>query len=286
MKQTLEIVVRPAVAADREAIFAVEAKATPGLRYVPHVFDQFLQDERGAFLVAEMAGEVVACGKFTVVPDGSAWLETLRVLPERQGLGIGKRFYEAFFAIARREGVSTMRMYTGTKNVVSKGLAEHFGFQLAETFHEVRLSLPHHAPDADDLAFQPITDSTEAVALLSAHRAAWQDFLVMNRTFYKVTPALCTALAAAGQVYAEPTSDSVIALGARFMPEQTLHIGLFGGDAGRCLQFALQKGLALGVPQINCVFPMSAEKTAQQLATAGFDFTAELIVMEVTNLTT
>ena len=34
---------------DKEAVMAVEAKSTPGLRYVPHVFDIFRSDERGEF---------------------------------------------------------------------------------------------------------------------------------------------------------------------------------------------------------------------------------------------
>ncbi len=281
MTMSSTITVRRALPTDRAAISEVEAKSTPGLRYVPQVFAQFVEDTRGEFLIAEMAGEVVACGKFTVVPDGSAWLETLRVIPERQGLGIGKRIYERFFALAEREGVTTMRMYTGTKNLVSKGLAERFGFQPAATFYEAQ-SRASEWQSTDVSSFRPVTDAAEATALLTIHSAQWQHFLVMNRTFYKVTPALCAQLANAGQVYVEAESGSVIALGARFMPEQALHIGLFGGDAERCLQFALYKGAQLGVPQINCIFPTSADAIRQQLIAAGFQLNGgELIVMEI-----
>ncbi|MCJ7622744.1 MAG: GNAT family N-acetyltransferase, partial [Anaerolineaceae bacterium] len=110
MAEPVEIVVRRARNDDREQVFEVESKSTPRLSYVPKVFDMFLSDETGEFLVAEVNECLVACGKFTVVPDGSAWLETLRVIPEYQGLGIGKRFYERFFEIARQKGVPKMRM--------------------------------------------------------------------------------------------------------------------------------------------------------------------------------
>ncbi len=104
---------------DREKAIWVESKSTPNLSYVPDVFEMFVSDDVGEFSVAEVDGEVVGCGKFTVVPDGSAWLETLRVIPERQGIGVGKRFYERWLEAARRLGVPTMRMYTGVGNVVS-----------------------------------------------------------------------------------------------------------------------------------------------------------------------
>ncbi|MCB0124304.1 MAG: GNAT family N-acetyltransferase [Caldilineaceae bacterium] len=281
MKSNPTITVRPATYADRAAIVAAEALSTPGLRYVDQVFDLFMDRTQGEFLVAELAGDVVACGKFTITPDGSAWLETLRVIPACQGLGIGKRFYEAFFALAHRDGISTMRMYTGTKNVVSKGLAERFGFRLAEAFTEARLPVAQATPTSEAIPFQPVTDPHRAYQLIGQHRDNWHDFLVMNRTFYKITPALCTWLTVAGQVYEEPASESIMVIGARFMPEEALHIGFFGGDVTKCLRFALQQGCAAGVPRLNCIFPAASFAVYDALLQADFHpLDATLIVME------
>ena len=80
------------------------------------------------FLIAEINGQAVGIANFSVLPDRSAWLETLRVIPEFQGQGVGKRFYERFFEIARQKKIKTMRMYTGLTNHASKGLAERYGF--------------------------------------------------------------------------------------------------------------------------------------------------------------
>lgn len=277
-----EIIIRAATYVDRAAIAAVEALSTPGLRYVDQVFDLFMDRTQGAFLVAENDGEVVACGKFTLTPDGSAWLETLRVIPACQGLGIGKRFYKEFFTIARRDGVPIMRMYTGTKNVVSKGLAERFGFQQAETFAEARLPFEEYTHDHQGVHFQPVSDARRATDLIMQYRELWHDFLVMNRTFYKISPALCAMLAAAGQVYEESETASVIVLGARFMPEEALHIGLYGGDPIACQHFIQQRARALGVPRVNCIFPAESQTVGTNLARAGYQqLDATLIVMEV-----
>lgn len=275
------IQIRPATRADLPVIATVEAKSTPNLRYVPHVFDLFMQEPRSPFLVAEIEGEIVACAKFTIVPDGSAWLETLRVIPERQGLGVGKRLYEAFFAVAEREGVTTMRMYTGTKNAVSKGLAERFGFQPAQTFYGAQLAVDTSGDSSRATGFQPITDTARATDLILAHRAQWHDFLVMNRTFYKLSPELCAHLVEAGLVYAQEESNSVIVVGARFMPEQALHIGLFGGDTQSCLRFAYQLATERKITQLSCLYPTPAETITAQLATADFIPEAStFIVME------
>jgi len=84
----MEIALRKARPEDRDKVIWVESKSTPDLRYVPHVWDLFLSDATGDWRVAELGGEIVGCGKNTLMPDGSAWLETLRVIHEKLGLGV------------------------------------------------------------------------------------------------------------------------------------------------------------------------------------------------------
>jgi N-acetylglutamate synthase-like GNAT family acetyltransferase len=278
----MEILLRKAEIEDREKIIDVESKATPNLNYVSHVFDMYVSDEIGEFSVAEVAGEIVACGKFTVVPDGSAWLETLRVIPEHQGMGIGKRFYERFFDTARNQGIKTMRMYTGVNNVVSKGLAERYGFQQVATFRGARLPCQSYKTMDSSNSFNRVKDPKRAVELLMHYRDKWNDFLVMNRTFYSLNPPLCKYLAKKGQVYEDPTNNSVIALGARFMPKQALHIGAYGGNEDICLEFAMKKGVTQKVENLSCLFPSSAISTENTLKKFGFQLEkSDFIVMEV-----
>lgn len=278
----MEIVLRKARHEDREKVIEVESKSTPNRRYVADVFDMFISDEVGEFSVAEVDREVVACGKYTVVPDGSVWLETLRVIPKRQGRGIGKRFYERWLDIAHRQSVSTMRMYTGIKNVVSRGLAERYGLRLAETFRGAYLPCQLNTNQTSSNTFRLITNPEKAASLLMPLKEKWRDFHVMNRTFLKFTPALFTELAKNGMVYHDPITHSVITLGARFQPEQMLHIGVFEGDAKACLEFAMQEGLKRGVGGLNCDFPVSAIEVQRTLTRYGFKLTSsDFIVMEI-----
>ncbi len=278
----LDIKLRKARPADREKVIWVESKSTPNLRYIPYVFDMFVSDDKGEFSVAEIDGEIVGCGKFTILPDRSAWLETLRVIPSKQGLGVGKRFYEHFYDIARSHGVRTMRMYTGVNNVVSKGLAERYGFKLDESFRGVRLS--NDRLKDFDVEFQEVTDQIEAYELMMKNSTKWGGFIVMNRTFYKISLELAKYLIERCMVYRDIDTDSIIVLGARFMPWKQLHIGLFAGDGFRSIPFAMAKGLSRNVETINCLFPSSSGSIEKKFIDYGFDLEpSDFIVME-TNL--
>ncbi len=277
----MSIFLRNARPGDRQEVFDVEKKATPGLTYLPAVFDAFATDEAGEFIVAEEDGQLVGCGKFTLLPDGSAWLETLRVIPEKQGQGIGTLFYQRFLEIAHAKGVTTLRMYTGVNNHASRGLAERSGFSIAGAYlgqrRPCRLGLAQAAPPE----FQPVTDPVLATALLLSYREQRQGFLVINRTFYAITSSLAGYLAGQGQIYHDPVTQSIITLGARFLPRQALHVGVLGGDLSACLSFALWKGNETGVESLSCYTPVGAVELQDGLS--RHDFQAEpssLIVME------
>jgi hypothetical protein len=131
-------------------------------------------------------------------------------------------------------------------------------------------------------SFHIVKDPKKAVELLMNYRDKWNGFLVMNRTFYSLTPSLCKYLAEKDQVYEDPTSNSVIALGARFMPEQAIHIGAYGGDEDICLGFALKQGVTQKVEHLSCLFPSSAISTENTLKKFGFQLAkSDFIVMEV-----
>ncbi|MGD0805296.1 MAG: GNAT family N-acetyltransferase [Candidatus Bathyarchaeia archaeon] len=268
----MNILLRKVKPEDREKILLVELKSTPDLRYLPYVFDMFVDDRVGEFSVEEFDGELVACGKYTIVPDGSAWLETLRVIPERQGLGLGKHLYEHWLELASVQGVKAMRMYTGITNVVSSSLAERYGLTLQGTFKGA--TLPVHADTREKGGFVPVPDPREATELLMPLADEWMGWLVMNRTFYKLTPDLCEDMAKRGMVYRDSETRSIVTLGARFMPKSTLHIGVWDGDAEDCLRFANWKAEERGIPQLSCFYEVTTTKIGKELARHGFKFDA------------
>ncbi len=279
--QSVNISLRKAVEDDRAGVEVVEAQATPNLKYLPMVFDEFVSDDDGEFVVAETGCGILGCGKLTVVPDGSAWLEALRVIPRNQGHGIGKAFYARFFEIARRKGITTMRMYTGVNNKVSKGLAERNGFHLAATYRGASKPVDTTAYGRPH-AFQIVTCPERARQLLMPLKARWEGFVVMNRTFYELTPHLCEAWAREGKVYQDLASGSVVALGARFMPLQAVHVAAFSGNQESCLAFAESMAADRGAARIQCMFPPTASDIQETLLALGFQLDAsDYIVMEV-----
>ena len=266
----MNITIRKACRDDLPGILSVEEKSTPGLRYLEPVFDEFVADSLGELSVAESDGAIVGVAKFTVLPDRTAWLEALRVPPEQQGKGIGKRFYERFFQLAGARNIKVMRMYTNIGNVTSKGLAELFGFTLAGTFRGMGLMLPAELTVQGGHRFVRITDAARGAELLSAQRTAHEGFVIMNRTFYEVTPALGAVWAKEGKLFEEPHTGSLIAVGARFMPKASFHIAVMAGDQASGLCFAHWLAGERRVPRIQYMIPASDTETEAFLAEQGF----------------
>jgi len=274
----MEIVLRKATQEDKEKTIWVESQSTPNLSYVPHVWDMFINDKEGDWSVESVDGELAGCGKYSILPDGSAWLETLRVIPQRQGLGLGKRLYEHWLKLSEEKGVKTMRMYTGINNAVSSGLAERYGLSTVETFHGVKMEAK---PFKTEHSFKRITDVDEATELLLPLGEQWGNWIVLNRTYYKWSPAMCKWLTEKGMVYKDDDGN-VVVMGARFMAEYQLHIGLFHGDAKTCLDFAKANAADLGVKSIHCLYPQRFNEIEKQLLDNKFVMEpAPFIVKEI-----
>ena len=135
-------------------------------------------------------------------------------------------------------------------------------------------------PEAGEHPFRALESPREASELIMPRAEKWGGFMVMNRTFYAITPELCAFLAHKGMVYADPRGNLLVA-GARFMPEQALHLGMFHGEVEPCLAFALHIGAQSGAAKLSCLFPARARDIKAELAGFGFQFEPSgFIVME------
>jgi N-acetylglutamate synthase-like GNAT family acetyltransferase len=271
------VVLRKARDEDKADVVWVESLSTPSLSYVPHVWDMFLNDKDGEWTVEELNGKIMGCGKYSILPDGTAWLETLRVVPEAQGLGLGKRLYELWLKLSAEKGVKAMRMYTGVKNVVSAGLARRYDLSLAQTFHGVKMPAE---PFEAESTFEKIADVKEAIELLMPLGEKWGGWMVMNRTYYTWSPALCEWLATEGMIYRDKDGNLVV-MGGRFMREFQLHIGLFDGDAETCLNYAKSEAHKSGIKSLHCLYPDHLDALEVTLKANGFKMEpSPFIVME------
>jgi N-acetylglutamate synthase-like GNAT family acetyltransferase len=119
--------IRRAVAQDKDAVLAFCARTFEWGDYLPEVWEQWLADEKGQFLVATQDGVPVGVAKVTLLTPSEAWLEGLRVDPQHRHAGLGWQFQTACLEVARRSGVDVARLATGSKNLAIHKMAERSG---------------------------------------------------------------------------------------------------------------------------------------------------------------
>jgi GNAT superfamily N-acetyltransferase len=127
-----ELIFRPARPDDRAAMERICAHTWEHGDYIPEVWDEWLADEEGAFLVGELDGQVVTLNKITRQPSGQFWFEGMRVDPEHRRRGISMRSLDNSLAYAREHGARVVRLSTGHHNlpvhtVVARAGMEHIG---------------------------------------------------------------------------------------------------------------------------------------------------------------
>lgn len=282
----MEIIIRTAIPEDLSAAVQVEESAMHGGGYLNDTSEIFYNDYAGELMVAEAEGKIVGVAKYTITYDGTAWLETLRVAPEYQRRGVGRRFYERFEEISRQKGVKSMAMYTGAKNIPSASLARKFGLDTAQFYREASLNLTDVSAagagqkSVPSAAFIQV-DADRACQLLSSLENESRGFLILNRTFYHMGDPLYRALAQEGKVWEDKESGSFMVLGNRFLPKRSLQIGIMGGDRQKCLDFAKSKALMLGRPQLVIMFAPENEKLQLLLEENGYKMaSSDFQVME------
>ncbi len=125
-----EIVVRPAAAADRDAVLAFCATIWDGNDYIAYVWDAWLETapDRGALLVAVLEERPVGVIHWRVLGDDEAWIEGIRVDPSVRRRGIGRAMLSRALAGADERGVRVARLMTDAANLASQQLIDRFGF--------------------------------------------------------------------------------------------------------------------------------------------------------------
>lgn len=111
-----EILIRPASAADKAAVVEFTQHTWEHGDYIPEVYDAWLVDPRGPFLVAEKEGKIIAISKVTFLGPHQAWLEGLRVHPEHRRHGVARRFLAYQLALAQEKGARVARLATAWNN--------------------------------------------------------------------------------------------------------------------------------------------------------------------------
>ena len=277
----MEITTRAFRPEDLEACLEVEKEAIKGPNhYMKDVIDYY-NTTRGEMTIAEVDGKVAGMGKLTVLYDGSAWLELLRVHPDHQRKGCGAAIYKRYFEQLKEMGCPAARMYTGAKNVPSAALAEKNGLHRSTEFHGMTLTMDK--ADASLFWEPPMyhrLTGDEAIMELMPLKEKCGGYLDINQTFYEINEQTLRGFAAAGWVYGDGKGNVLVA-GSRFQPEKALYIAAMKGDKRRALSFALNLMVLTGHQQIRAHFPVGDEEMIDFLSKHGFEKNpSDLVVME------
>ena len=270
---------RKASMADLDAMLAIEESAIPGYGYLyenRHFYFDGVENT-GEMVLAELDGVPVGMGQYSVLPDGSGWLEILRVEKQHQHMGAGWAIYKRYMELAQQTGAQSVAMFTGWKNVASKTLAEKNGFHLAAAMVQYDKPLGEGAADEQILAkFRVVTDADEAEKLIDP--TGWGPFMALNRTFFHYNRALIEYLCGRNMVYTDGANTVVV--GCRMLKHRGYHIGWFGGDVQTCLQLAEAVTRKEGLPKLTIMFPPQREDLADAVVQNGYSASGELIIME------
>jgi len=139
-----------------------------GTDYLPDVFHQWVDDNGGFFGIVEKAtNKVVGVDKFSVLADGSGWLEGLRVHPAYRGKGLSKALTDHIMAVATREldagRVARLAFSTHITSKESIGLMSKRKFTLMQQYALAIRNYKKVEFGPDSVVFSPWTPTYEEV---------------------------------------------------------------------------------------------------------------------------
>jgi len=226
-----DFLVRPARPEDREPVlkFCEKTWGEHG-DYIADVWDSWMADRQGAFLVGELAGRPVAIGKITLLSPGEAWLEGMRVAPEYRRHGIATAFIRGQRSYLRSMNPRVIRLATGARNVAIHHIMFRRGYQHVATFvlvkaeadETLRVPLPYTFRQTDMPSLVTFLEQSKIFAMghrLYAHGWQWPE----------LTPARLNDLLQAKEVVGYRTDDGAVAAMAILPPPFEESDGLWVG---------------------------------------------------------
>lgn len=130
--------IRRALPGDGHAMCDITRAVWDGDDYVPFVWSRWLADSKGYLMVAEESdGRVVGLQHIEVQPDGTAWVEGIRVAEAARNRGVARCLLEAGVHWAQAHHCTRLRLSTTSENPASNRVAEHAGFRMVGRFPSV-----------------------------------------------------------------------------------------------------------------------------------------------------
>jgi N-acetylglutamate synthase-like GNAT family acetyltransferase len=280
-----QLIVRRATAADKTAVVEFCSKIWEGWDYLPRVYDRWLEDARGAFLVAELNGRPVGTDKITVLSPGEVWLEGLRVDPDVRGQGVALAINHKAMEIVAGLEPETVRFGTVSDNQASRHMGEKDGFRLIFQCQRMVSEKLTGELSQEMVARQEDLDAIMAFLKGSENLRRMSGLFAWGWTFKEMSPDFV------GHVLAEQGA-CVIRNGGRiealalFLPQRhgpRICLGFIDGDREEMLKLALQFRMAAGPKGADELFAMVPDRAVAVLSQAGFrqEYPIEVVVYEL-----
>jgi GNAT superfamily N-acetyltransferase len=123
---------RDATLEDKAQVLQFTANTWEFGDYIEHVYDDWLADATGRFIVLEeqATGRIAAIDKLSFQSPEEAWFEGLRVNPDFRGHGLATRLQKYMIEQSRAYGARTLRFITLISNKPVHRMAYRDGFSL------------------------------------------------------------------------------------------------------------------------------------------------------------
>jgi RimJ/RimL family protein N-acetyltransferase len=122
---------RDAKPGDKDAVFEFCRNTWVGYGdYIPRVWDRWIKDTRGRFILAELDGVPIGMAKISDFGRGEVWLEGLRVTRKYRRKGIANEINLEVLKTLRRIKPRVVRYCTAATNDASRKVGVKFGFEI------------------------------------------------------------------------------------------------------------------------------------------------------------
>ncbi len=138
-KAKLQVHVREACDADREAVFEFCRHTWSWGDYIPHVWDRWLREENGKVFVAAVDDVPVGIQHITIDKPGEAWLSGARTAQNYRRMGVATAITMKCLEYAKGRGVKVARLVIESDNEAALAAVQKMGFKPVAEFVEMTL---------------------------------------------------------------------------------------------------------------------------------------------------
>lgn len=256
-------------------MLAITRNVWNGTDYLPFVWERWLYEARGLVIVAAIDNRVVGLQHMALQPDGSAWLEGIRVAEDARRRGVGEALLAYGVAWSRQMGSPAVRLSIASHNPASNHLACKGGFRVVGTFLACSAA-PGGLPKQRCVRVAHAADARRILDFVrrTAHAPESAPFYTEGWTAYRLTEERLRLLLVTNAVVVVGDSEiDGVAIATATVARAALRLGFLAGDrdaATALCNWLRAAALEARLPRIRATVQVDATGI-ESLQRSGFD---------------